>query len=182
VRKVEVVPFSKQWATAFRNEADNIKAIFREECVEIHHIGSTSIPGMHAKPIIDIMIEVQDIEKVDRFNAKMAKLGYEAMGEHGIAKRRFFRKGGDERTHHVHVFQTGSEHIERHLAFKEYMVAHPNKAKEYSKLKQTLAQQFPFAIESYIEGKAPFIKKAEQEALAWYRKRRKGEPGAFEMD
>ncbi|WP_035098413.1 GrpB family protein [Anoxybacteroides tepidamans] len=182
VRKVEVVPFSEQWAEQFRCEADKIKDVFQGECVEIYHIGSTTIPGMCAKHIIDIMVEVHHIDEVDRFNKQMAELGYEALGEHGIVKRRFFRKGGEERTHHVHIYQTGSEHIERHLAFKEYMVAHPNKAKEYSKLKQMLAQQFPFAIESYIEGKDSFIKKAEQEALAWYRKRRKGETGAFEMD
>ncbi|MBB3908409.1 GrpB family protein [Anoxybacillus sp. PDR2] len=181
-RKVEVVPFSEQWAEQFRCEADKMKDVFQNGCVEIYHIGSTSVPGMRAKPIIDIMVEVHNLDEVDRFNKQMAELGYEALGEHGIAKRRFFRKGGEERTHHVHVFQKGSEHIERHLAFKEYMVAHSDQAKEYSKLKQMLAQQFPLDIGSYIEGKDPFIKKAEQEALAWYRKRRKGKSSAAEMD
>jgi GrpB-like predicted nucleotidyltransferase (UPF0157 family) len=165
VRKVEVVPFCEQWSMLFHKEAEKIKEIFGEHCLNIYHIGSTSIPGMHAKPVIDLLVEVKDIENVDEYNEQMAELGYEAVGENGIPKRRYFRKGGDERTHHVHVFQTGSEHIVRHLAFKEYMIAHPDEAQAYSELKQTLARQFPTDIEAYIKGKDPFIKEVEKKAL-----------------
>jgi GrpB-like predicted nucleotidyltransferase (UPF0157 family) len=126
---------------------------------------------MYAKPIIDILVEVKDIESVDNYNEQMSALGYRALGEHGISGRRFFRKGEVERTHHVHVFETGSEHITRHLAFKEYMIAHPKEAKAYSELKQKLSKQFPTDIESYIEGKDPFIKETEKKALQWYKHR-----------
>jgi GrpB-like predicted nucleotidyltransferase (UPF0157 family) len=172
VRKVEVVPFRDEWTTMFAEEAKKLKRVFGEQCLRIYHIGSTAIPGMSAKPIIDIMIEVHDIERIDRYNEAMAALGYQAMGENGIPKRRFFQKGGDERTHHVHVFPTGSEHITRHIAFKEYMIAHPEEAKVYSRLKETLAKQFSNDIQAYIKGKESFVREMEKKALAWYNKQK----------
>jgi GrpB-like predicted nucleotidyltransferase (UPF0157 family) len=173
MRKVEVVPFNENWSVMFEEEERKINNVFGNEIVAIYHIGSTSIPGMYAKPIIDILVEVKDIESVDNYNEQMSALGYRALGEHGISGRRFFRKGEVERTHHVHVFETGSEHITRHLAFKEYMIAHPKEAKAYSELKQRLAKQFPTDIEAYIEGKDPFIKEMEKKALQWYQNVRK---------
>jgi GrpB-like predicted nucleotidyltransferase (UPF0157 family) len=173
MRKVEVVPFNENWFVMFEEEERKINNVFGNAIVAIYHIGSTSIPGMYAKPIIDILVEVKDIESVDNYNEQMSALGYRALGEHGISGRRFFRKGEVERTHHVHVFETGSEHITRHLAFKEYMIAHPKEAKAYSELKQRLAKQFPTDIEAYIEGKDPFIKEMEKKALQWYQNVRK---------
>ncbi|EZP76977.1 hypothetical protein H839_10283 [Parageobacillus genomosp. 1] len=170
-RKVEVVPFCEQWATMFTEEAEKLKRVFGEQCLRIYHIGSTAIPGMSAKPIVDIMIEVHDIDYVDSYNDAMAALGYQAMGENGIPKRRYFQKGRDERTHHVHVFPAGSEHIARHIAFKEYMIAHPEEAKAYSRLKEALAKQFPADIEAYIKGKDAFVKEIEKKALAWYKQK-----------
>ena len=170
-QKVEVVPFCKQWAMMFAEEAEKLKRVFGKECLRIYHIGSTAIPGMSAKPIVDIMIEVHDIDHVDSYNDAMAVLCYQAMGENGIPKRRFFQKGGDERTHHVHVFPTGSEHIARHIAFKEYMIAHPEKARAYSRLKEGLAKQFPDDIEAYIKGKDEFVREIEKKALAWYKQK-----------
>jgi GrpB-like predicted nucleotidyltransferase (UPF0157 family) len=168
MRKVEVVPFHDNWSVMFEEEARKVHNVFGNEIVAIYHIGSTSIPGMYAKPIIDILVEVKDIESVDNYNEQMSALGYLALGEHGIFGRRFFRKGEVERTHHVHVFETGSKHITRHLAFKEYMIAHPEEAKAYSELKQKLSKQFPTDIKSYMEGKAPFIKETERKAVQWW--------------
>jgi GrpB-like predicted nucleotidyltransferase (UPF0157 family) len=173
-RKVEVVPFCEQWATMFAEEAEKLKQVFGAQYLRIYHIGSTAIPGMSAKPIIDILIEVHHIDHVDRYNKAMAALGYQAMGENGIPQRRFFQKGGDERTHHVHVFPTGSGHIVRHIAFKEYMIAHPEEAKAYSCLKEELAKQFPADMESYIKGKDAFVKAKEKKALDWYKQKQQG--------
>lgn len=99
----------------------------------------------------------------------MEAIGYEAKGENGIPGRRFFQEGGDNRTHHVHIYQAGSSEIERHLAFRDYLRTHPDAASEYGKLKRQLAQQFPYDIESYIEGKERLVVKIEQQALRWYR-------------
>jgi len=106
-RRVEVVSYNSNWKRMYKEELEKIKNILNDIIVDIHHIGSTAIPGIKAKPVIDILVEVKNIEAVDRYNNKMEELGYEAMGEHGIPKRRFFRKGGNKRTRHIHVFQAG---------------------------------------------------------------------------
>ncbi|MFD2506886.1 GrpB family protein [Halalkalibacter alkalisediminis] len=96
---------SKNWNTLFQVEKEKLQCILRSEIEEIHHIGSTSINGMHAKPIIDILVVVKHIEKMDDYNEPLFEIGYEAQGENGLSGRRFFIKGGDERTHHVHMYQ-----------------------------------------------------------------------------
>ncbi|MGV3488204.1 MAG: GrpB family protein [Tuberibacillus sp.] len=165
--RVEVISYTKDWVNAFNEESEEIKAIFGALILEFHHIGSTTVPGMAAKPIIDMMPVVSDIEQVDRFNDEMIKLGYVPMGENGIPGRRYFQKGGDQRTHHVHIYEKGNAEIERHLAFRDYMMAHPEEAKKYSELKLTLAKQFPTDIESYINGKDAFIKDIDDKAAIW---------------
>jgi GrpB-like predicted nucleotidyltransferase (UPF0157 family) len=149
-------------------EVDRITAVFGREVVAIHHIGSTAIPNICAKPIIDVLVEVQDIEKIDDFNEKMTHEGYQPKGEFGIPGRRFFIKGDDAtRTHHLHVFQTGHPDVERHLAFRDYMIAHPEEAQVYSRLKEELAQRFPEDIEGYMAGKDDLIKETDRKARAW---------------
>ena len=168
VRKVRVVPHDPTWSKLFRAEADRIAAVLGQEVVAIHHIGSTAIPNMSAKPIIDILAEVHDIEKIEDFNDEMMGMGYQPKGEFGIPGRRFFIKGNDStRTHHVHIFQTGDPEVERHLDFRDYMIAHPQEAQAYHRLKEELAQKFPEDIESYIEGKDGFIKEMNKKAQAW---------------
>jgi GrpB-like predicted nucleotidyltransferase (UPF0157 family) len=165
VRKIEVVPYNPDWPSLFKMEADRLGAILGQEAVAIHHIGSTAIPNIRAKPIIDILVEVQDIEKVDDFNTEMIRQGYRPQGEFGIPGRRFFIKGPDDaRTHHIHVFQTGHPEVQRHLDFRDYMVTHPEEAQAYSRLKETLAQRFPEDIEGYVAGKDGFIKDIDRKA------------------
>jgi GrpB-like predicted nucleotidyltransferase (UPF0157 family) len=110
---------------------------------------------------------VNDIKLVDEHNHFMQEIGYEPKGENGITGRRFFLKGGDNRTHHVHIFQAGSSEIERHLAFRDYLREHPKAVQEYGQLKQQLAQQFPYDIESYINGKNHLVLEIERKALEW---------------
>ncbi|KNE21816.1 GrpB family protein [Virgibacillus pantothenticus] len=169
MRKVIVTPYQSKWQNLFMQEAKNIAAIFKTELVAMHHIGSTAVPGLAAKPIIDIMPVVSSIEKVDQYIEEMENLGYVALGENGIEGRRYFNKGGNERTHHVHVFEEGDDHIKRHLAFKDYLIAHPSIAKKYGDLKTALAIKYPKQIEAYISEKNDFVKEVEQEALTWYR-------------
>ncbi|ADC52046.1 putative acetyltransferase YqkA (plasmid) [Alkalihalophilus pseudofirmus OF4] len=125
------------------------------------------IPNIKAKPVIDIMVKVTNISEVDKFNSQMEQLGSVVMGEYGIPKRRFFIKGGDNRTHHVHFYEEGNEEIARHLAFRDYMIAHPEEAIKYSELKQTLAEKSPTNITKYIEGKNNYIKAIDDKAETW---------------
>ena len=99
----------------FQVENQKIKDVFGDEIVNVYHVGSTAIPNINAKPIIDIMVEVKNINNVDKFNSKMEQLNYEAHGEYGISKRRYISKGGNNRTHHIHIFEQGNDEIERHL-------------------------------------------------------------------
>jgi len=163
-RRVEVVSYNSNWKKMYKEESEKIKNILNDIIIDIHHIGSTAIPGIKAKPVIDILVEVKDIEAVDQYNHEMEELGYEVMGEYGIPKRRFFRKGGNKRTHHIHIFQAGNEEIERHINFKEYLITHPDKRREYSKLKEKLANKYTYDVESYTNGKSDFIKEIDRKA------------------
>ena len=117
---VEVVPYCTKWPEQYRQEAEAISQILGDKLVAIHHIGSTSVPGLAAKPIIDIMPVVHQIETVDTLSAGFEALGYEVMGEFGIPGRRYFRKGLEKRTHQVHIFeQSDQENILRHLAVRD---------------------------------------------------------------
>jgi len=172
MKRIEVVPHSPGWAAGFRSESERLRAALGEEVVAVHHVGSTAIPGISAKPIIDILLAVREVERLDDLGPEMAALGYEARGEFGIPGRRFFVKSaGPRRTHHVHAFATGSPGLERHLAFRDYMISHPENASAYGRLKEGLAQEFPTDIEAYMDGKDAFIKEMEREALAWRRSR-----------
>ena len=150
----------------FERESVCINRVLGENVVAIHHIGSTAIPSIYAKPVIDILVEVKKIDSLDD-PAPMVSLGYEAMGEFGIVGRRYFRKeNAYQRTHHVHIFEAGSAQVTRHLAFRDYMLAHPEDAQKYSELKRRLAKEHSTDIEKYMDGKDEFIqaidKKAEQ--------------------
>lgn len=173
LRKVEVFSYDEKWNQMFKEEAAKLQTIFGNELVDIHHIGSTSVPCLKAKPIIDIMPVVRDINKVDKYNIFMQEIGYEPKGENGIPKRRYFQKGGENRTHHVHIYQTGSYEIKRHLAFRDYLVLHTDEMKKYADLKEELAKQFPYDIESYIDGKNYFVKDIERKSLNWYEENQK---------
>jgi GrpB-like predicted nucleotidyltransferase (UPF0157 family) len=166
-RKVEVVPHDRHWQSLFKAESQQLAVAFGDNAIAIHHIGSTAIETIYAKPIIDILIEVKDLNKVDDRNPEIESLGYIAIGEFGIVGRRFFRKDNNDgiRTHHIHTFEVGSPQIERHLAFRDYLKSHPAAAQQYSKLKQQLAQQYPIDIQGYMDGKADFIRQIDNQAF-----------------
>ena len=167
---VIVTEYNPLWPQLYRQEAEQIRAILRDNCVAIHHIGSTAVVGLCAKPVIDIMPVVVSLARVDAQKKAFEAIGYEVLGEFGIAGRRYLRKGGDERTHQLHIFEQGAdEQIERHLALRDYLRAHPQDAAAYGRLKRQLAQQFPWDIESYCDGKDDLVRKLEQAALQWRR-------------
>ena len=166
MRKVEVVPHNPRWRDAFATEAKQLAAALGENVAAIHHIGSTAIPDIYAKPIIDVLVEVRDITEVDGQGSAMQSLGYEVMGEFGISGRHYFRKDDQKgiRTHHIHAFEVGSAEVARHLAFRDYMIAHPEDAQRYSELKRKLAEEHPQNPDGYIDGKDGFIKEMDRRA------------------
>lgn len=169
-RHVDVVPYRADWPEQFKKEAEALRGIFKDQMVGIYHFGSTAIPGASAKPIIDILLTVRLIDAADELTPRLADLGYHAVGEYGIPGRRFFYKGTeDHRSHHLHIYQYDNPHILRHIAFRDYMRSHPMSARQYSRLKEQLARQFPDDMDGYISGKNEFVKEQEMRALTWWR-------------
>ena len=174
VRKVEVVPYRTEWTLQFELEATLLRRIFGKQLVAVYHFGSTAIPGISAKPIIDILLTVRDIACADRLALRLKKLGYVAVGEYGITGRRFFYKGTEDlRTHHLHVYAYDNPHVLRHIAFRDYLRSHPIPARRYAQLKEQLASQFPEDMEGYVQGKNEFVREQEQEALTWWQEENK---------
>ncbi len=169
MRKIEVVPHDPRWRDAFEAEAKHVTAALGENIVAVHHIGSTAIPNIHAKPVVDLLVEVRDIAEVDGRSSALESLDYEVMGEYGIPGRRYFRKDNREgiRTRNLHVFEAGSAEAERHLAFRDYMIAHPADAQRYSELKRKLAEEHPQSPDEYMDGKDGFIKEIDRRAARW---------------
>lgn len=173
-REINVVEFNPEWGKMFKKEAAEIRKTLGKNCVAVHHIGSTSVPGLAAKPIIDIMPVVKDISAVDAHDAEFISLGYECRGEFGIPGRRFYTKGGDERTHHIHIFEKSNKtDIERHLAVRDYLREHDEDAKRYAELKKQLAEEFTYDNDGYCDGKAPFMKELEEKAIVWKKEQKR---------
>ncbi|RMG93342.1 MAG: GrpB family protein [Chloroflexi bacterium] len=167
-RMVVLVPHNPAWRIAYEAEAASITAVFRPILHAIHHIGSTAVASIMAKPIIDILVEVTDIGAVDEYNQAMTTLGYIAKGENGIPGRRYFRKGSDTyHTHHIHIFQVGHPEIARHLDFRDYLITHPETAQAYNDLKVRLAHQFRDSPPDYTNAKGDFIEAVIRQAAVW---------------
>lgn len=169
MQRVLVVPHNPEWMEEFARESLLVASALGNLMVEIHHIGSTAILNIHAKPVIDMLASVMTIEAVDARRKEFECLGYEVMGEFGIPGRRYFRKDNrnGDRTHQIHIFQSGSPQIGRHLAFRDFMKAHPHFAHQYDALKQRLAAMYPNDIDSYAKGKDSFINEMDAQAATW---------------
>ncbi len=163
MRIVQVLPYDARWSLQFEKERTLLGTTLGRDA--IHHIGSTSVVGLAAKPIIDILIETEDIGRFSIHDAELTRLGYEPRGELGIPGRRFYPKGGELRTHHVHAFQRGDQLILRHLAFRDYLIGHPEVAAEYGALKTTVAAACNNDINRYMDGKDAWIKRIEHLAI-----------------
>ena len=169
-RRVEVVPHNPQWKEQFFYEKERLDKVF-DGLAAIHHIGSTSVEGLAAKPIIDFLIEVPHIRIADDKTAELEDLGYTGKGENGIPGRRYFfyENGEGERLYHVHIFPNGSKEIERHLVFRDYLRTFKDEAEKYGKLKSELAARYPLDIDAYIDGKNDFVQEMEKQAMKWGR-------------
>ena len=168
---VSVVEYHPEWPRQFQRESEKILGFLGNLALNLHHIGSTSVPGLKAKPIIDMLLEVSDLEALEKCSQDFEKMGYEVMGEFGIPGRRYFRKGGEHRTHHLHAFQSGDPNLTRHLAFRDYLIAHPDIADAYGTLKKEISQSGRHDMGTYSDQKAPFIQLHEPKAVEWYQKR-----------
>jgi GrpB-like predicted nucleotidyltransferase (UPF0157 family) len=153
---VKLEPHTEFWRQLFAEEAARIREAVGEYILAIEHVGSTSIDGIAAKPIIDMAVSVEKAADGERCVAPLENIGYEYRGEHGIAGRFYFVKG-EPRTHHLHLVLATGDFWRSHLLFRDYLRANSSVAKEYEKLKIDLAKKFPDNRAAYLEGKNVFI-------------------------
>lgn len=169
--RVEMVPYSGEWLVRARREMGLWKDAVGGEVCEVHHIGSTAVPGLAAKPIVDLMVVVAELSVIDGAATCLEGLGYRGWGELGMEGRRYFTKddAAGARVAQVHCFREGSPHVERHLAFREYLRAHEAVAGEYQGEKLRCAGLHASDSHAYGDCKADWIRRVEAEALRWYR-------------
>ncbi|MEZ6297634.1 GrpB family protein [Klebsiella pneumoniae] len=177
MRILTVVDYDEMWPTLFENERTLLQMTLGKVISRIHHIGSTSVPGLSAKPVIDILIEVANleeldslnqamlIEELDSLNQAMEGVGYTVRGENGILNRRYFTKGGSQRSHHIHAFTTGDAQIIKHLAFRDYLIKHNDVAIQYALMKKSAMLLCENDSHRYSIYKADFIQKHLRMAL-----------------
>lgn len=161
--QVKLVPYSSEWPLLAQTEIDKIKSVFPQNAIiDIQHVGSTAIPGLSAKPILDIQIAVASLENMKLMAVPiLQKLGYEYWSANPDPKRMFFVKGmppyGEKRTHHVHIFEQNSDHWRNKLLFRDYLRSNPDVAEEYERLKIKLAQEHLYDREKYTDEKLNFV-------------------------
>lgn len=167
---VVLAPHDPAWSARARFEAERLAVALGPCLIAVHHIGSTAITGIDAKPIVDLLPVVRCLVEFDRATPALASLGYRVWGEYGIAGRRYCTIDGSNdglREVQAHVFAEESAHIARHLAFRDYMVAHPDQARAYHAEKHRCLALFPFDSHAYSDAKSAWVRAAERRAVAW---------------
>jgi len=146
-----------EWRALFERERDRIKTAVGPVALDIQHIGSTSIPGIAAKPIVDIAVAIVSFEAFDVHVPVIEKLGYIYRGEHGIPRRHYFVLG-EPRVVHLHFLEISGEQWRDHLVFRETMRARPDLREAYMNLKRDLVKRFADDRDGYTAGKREFIR------------------------
>lgn len=156
---VVVLPYDEAWKKDFEEIKAELMAVLDGLVLSVEHVGSTSVPGLAAKPIIDIDVIIEDTDCFEKVKTALETIGYQHEGDLGIPGREAFKYHGKEhlRKHHLYVCAKDSDELKRHLSFRDYLRTHPEAVKEYGRIKEEGARLYPNDIDSYIEYKAPFI-------------------------
>src|SRR5258705_10324227 len=168
---VELHPHDPKWVGSARTESARLSGALGETLIVVHHIGSTAIPGIHAKPIIDLMPIVRTIAELEGLRAVVEGLGYAWWGEYGLEGRRyctFDDPASGRRKVQLHFYEDGAPWIRRHLAFRDYLRSRPDLVREYEAEKMRCAELHPMDSHAYTKCKDAWIKRVEAEALAAY--------------
>jgi GrpB-like predicted nucleotidyltransferase (UPF0157 family) len=157
--EVVVTPYDPRWPELFVESADEIRRAIGTSILGVHHVGSTSVPGLCAKPILDILVSVSDLEVALSLEPALRAIGYEFRPDEAIRDRRFFRRpcGGACRTHHLSLAEPNSRHHTATLAFRDILRDQPHLAAEYAHLKLSLAKRFSRNRPAYIDAKTEFV-------------------------
>ncbi len=159
LQRVEVVAYDPAWPILFAQLYADLWPLVADVALSIEHVGSTSVPGLAAKPVIDMSIIVPSEREIAVVIARLATRGYRHLGNMGIEGREAFERPIDSPRHSLYLCPQGSLGIQNHLAVRDYLRAHPDMAQTYGALKQELAKRFPYEIDRYVEGKTDLILK-----------------------
>ena len=160
-KRVLVLPYDEQWKQDFLKIKAELAGALGSLAIGIEHVGSTSVQGLSAKPIIDIDVVIKDYTILEDVVSALGEIGYRHEGNLGIVGREAFKYDGKEhlKKHHLYVCPEDSPELRRHIAFRDYLRTHPEAVREYSRIKEEGAKQYPDDIEGYIEHKSPFIER-----------------------
>jgi len=153
---VFLVPWTAEWEKAFRSEKKQIEAELGELILSVHHIGSTAVKNLSAKPIIDIAIELREFHHGNPCIQGLERLGYDYKGTNILPDRHYFSKG-EPRTHQIHMYQTNSIYLKRQLTFRDYLLTNDAARKEYQELKERLSQTHQANKFLYSDEKTDFV-------------------------
>ncbi|MGG6298258.1 GrpB family protein [Leptolyngbya sp. AN02str] len=158
---IVIVEYDATWPVLYQAEQQKLTAALAPQLLELHHIGSTSVQGLAAKPIIDMLAGARSLQEVENWVEPLRLLGYTPEAMPSIPDRRYFFKSG----YHLHIAEPMSHFWQRHLRFRDYLRSHPSTAQQYEALKRRLAQAFRGDRSSYTQAKSSFIESVIQRAL-----------------
>lgn len=161
--RIEIMDYDPHWPRLYEEERARVAAALGALAKSIEHIGSTSVPGLSAKPIIDLLVTVDRLGSADPYIEPLASLGYTFFLVMGNTERHAFGKGNPH-THHVHIVQHGGEEHMRPLIFRDYLRSHPEEARHYEAMKRALAVRFRHDRRAYSQGKTEFVRSIEAKA------------------
>ncbi len=153
---VRLVPHNPQWKKVFEQEKERLNEAIGQYVLDIQHIGSTAVEGIHTKPIVDIGVAVESFEGAFVCVEPLTALGYVYHGENGVPRRHYFDYGSPC-TLHLHIFEFASDQWQAHILFRDYLIRHPEAAARYEALKIRLAEQYRTDREKYTDSKGELI-------------------------
>jgi GrpB-like predicted nucleotidyltransferase (UPF0157 family) len=168
LRDYSISPYDPTWPDLYASYIRLLEHLFGNQIQRSFHVGSTSVPGLQAKPTIDIILEVRDLGLIDQRNEAMSALGYTSFGAYLDPKSRFFAiERHNHRIVNVHIFESGSQKMLEMLAMRDFLRAHPAESARYARLKDLLVNQFPHDYISYRNAKDSYLKNLAMRSIAW---------------
>ncbi len=170
-RNYSVEKYTANWKRRFRVQEKLLKKILGVAAVEIHHVGSTSVSGMSAKPIIDMLVILKDFHAIDHAKSKFEKLGYVFRSNYVKPNSRLLEKfKGETKLYNIHFFRKNHQHAQRIIVIRDYLRTHPDMVKAYELIKKKLQKKHPGDYRAYSHGKNKFLDTLARRASVWAKK------------
>ena len=163
---IELLPHDPEWSAVYEEAKAILSPVLGEYALDIQHVGSTAIPGISAKPVVDIAVAIEHYPLPDEVLDAVKALGYTYWGEYGIPHRHLFFRRDLPVGHNVHINELANGEFQKHVLFRDYMRAHPDDAREYENLKRELAARYD-EVGTYAENKSEYVQGILRKAELW---------------